>query len=46
MNSLSELDTTYILNPLLKELDMIYELDDDPSKWKKCISYEVVRCEI
>jgi hypothetical protein len=33
MNSLSgiELDTTYILNPLLKELDMIYELDDDPT---------------
>jgi hypothetical protein len=33
MDTLSgyKLDTDYILNPLLKELDMIYELDDDPT---------------
>jgi hypothetical protein len=31
MDSLSqfELETNFILNPLLKELDMIYELDDE-----------------
>ena len=33
MDTLSgfELETDYILNPLIKELDMIYELDDDPT---------------
>jgi hypothetical protein len=33
MDTLSgyKLDTDYILNPLLKELDMIYELSDDPT---------------
>jgi hypothetical protein len=33
MDSLSqfELETNFILNPLLKELDMIYELDDEPT---------------
>jgi hypothetical protein len=33
MDTLSgiQLDTDYILNPLLKELDMIYELDDNPT---------------